>query len=60
MATLDGYACTACPSGWDDVNGDGTQCQHFDECALGTDNCAPEVTCIRSGVRRGVRCRAAA
>ncbi|MBW1878953.1 MAG: DUF4215 domain-containing protein [Deltaproteobacteria bacterium] len=45
IATLDGYACTACPNGWEDVHGDGTECRDLDECALGTDNCAPQGTC---------------
>ncbi|MBW2253094.1 MAG: hypothetical protein JRI25_00690, partial [Deltaproteobacteria bacterium] len=45
IATPDGHVCTACPSGWEDVDGDGTQCKEIDECALKTDNCAPEVSC---------------
>jgi hypothetical protein len=45
IATPDGHVCTACPIGWEDVDGDGTQCEENDECATGMDNCAPEVSC---------------
>jgi hypothetical protein len=41
------YTCT-CPSGYDDVNGDGTQCDDIDECAQGTDNCDALAGCTNT------------
>jgi hypothetical protein len=33
--------CGACPSGYDDVNGDGTRCADIDECASDNGGCHP-------------------
>lgn len=41
-----GYSCDPCPSGYADVNADGTQCDDIDECAEMTDNCDPLAGCI--------------
>lgn len=35
-----------CPTGYDDVDGDGTNCVDIDECAEGTDACHALATCI--------------
>ncbi len=42
----DGRASCACPEGYDDVNGDGSQCEDDNECASAEDNdCAPRAKC---------------
>jgi hypothetical protein len=41
-----GFHCEPCPSGTNDVNGDGTECEDIDECAEQADNCDPLVECV--------------
>ncbi|MBN2715741.1 MAG: Ig-like domain repeat protein, partial [Deltaproteobacteria bacterium] len=40
--------CGACPAGYTDTNGDGTQCDDINECTLGTDNCDSLTTCTNT------------
>ena len=42
-----GYQCV-CPTGYDDVNGDGTSCVDTDECSDGLDDCDPIATCTNT------------
>lgn len=39
------FQCSTCPSGYLDVNGDGTECVDLDECENGTAACDPVVQC---------------
>lgn len=40
--------CGACPSGYSDPNGDGTQCTDIDECANKTSGCDPNAICTNT------------
>jgi hypothetical protein len=44
VAACTGAGCV-CPSGYDDVHGDGSLCQDVDECRAGTDLCAADAIC---------------
>ncbi len=46
--TPGGFSCGSCPSGYNDVNGDGTSCVDIDECANGTDNCDTLAGCTNT------------
>ncbi|MBN2530997.1 MAG: choice-of-anchor D domain-containing protein [Deltaproteobacteria bacterium] len=46
--TIGGFVCSACPSGYTDTNGDGTQCDDINECTLGADNCDSLTTCTNT------------
>jgi len=37
-----------CPEGYDDINGDGSQCKDRDECAEARDGCDKHASCINS------------
>ena len=40
-----GSATCSCPEGYDDTNGDGTECQDIDECVEGIDDCDEVADC---------------
>jgi hypothetical protein len=49
--------CGACPTGYDDVNGDGTQCREIDECATDNGGCdAQHARCTNTPGSRDCRC----
>jgi hypothetical protein len=49
--------CGACPSGYDDVNGDGTQCREIDECATDNGGCdAKHARCTNTAGSHDCRC----
>jgi len=59
-STSQGVArCGACPSGYDDVNGDGKQCRDIDECAKDNGGCdAEHGTCTNTAGGRTCACKA--
>jgi hypothetical protein len=44
----DSIACSACPTGYDDMNGNGTSCVDVDECKLSTFDCKPHSSCVNT------------
>jgi len=50
-----------CPSGYDDVKGDGSECKDKDECAKSSDNeCDPKATCTNTPGSYECKCKSAA
>ena len=44
-ANQGGVAVCTCPTGYNDLNNDGSSCVDIDECATNTDNCDANATC---------------